>query len=681
MKKILIFIGLCLTTLLAFDQYEPSPKVSVGSLEFRYNLPFIDALERQLYDIRVRLSARQGEHNTVIIIDVDEPSLLAEGQWPWPRAKLARLVDALFDNYGVSTLGFDAVFAEPEDAYTLSEIQQAMSTEEPSSGKQFTAPQAVNRLKQLSGDRRMAQSFADRSVVLGYVFESSAGEHTAQSVGQLPEPMFGFSEFPIERINQETLAQQASRFSANIPLLQEAATTAGFFSILELDPDGVIRRVELLNKFDGQIYGSLSLKLVQSFFMDEPEAVIVGSLDDNNYGLEAISMLLMESPLEIDSSASVYVPYATAIDGFKYISAKDILNGSYSGDISGTIAILGTSSQGLGDIRATPVAPGLPGVEVHANLVAGMLDQSFRVKPQWITGGNIMVVVVLGVILSLLFPFLSAAWSSVVFVLSMSATLWLNWFFWADQNYILALAPPLFLVCILFVVNTIAGFFLESNARRTTQKMFGLYVPPEVVGKMSANADIYSLKSEKKEMSVLFADIRDFTTISESMSPEDLSDWLNRFLTPMTQIIHQHGGAIDKYMGDAIMAFWGAPLDDPDHAQNSLKAAFAMIDHLDELNQSLRQESKPEIRIGIGINSGLVSVGNMGSEFRMAYTVVGDAVNLASRLEGLTKNYQVPIVVSEFTKALAPEVQYEHLDNVKVKGKNKSVTIYTCQSV
>ncbi len=656
---------------MALDQYESSPSIKIGERRFTLSLSFIDNLERQFYDLRVRLSARKFEHDTVVIIDIDEPSLLAEGQWPWPRAKLAKLVDSLFDRYGIETLGFDVVFAEPEDAYTIDEVATALES----------GDHALVSLRKLSGDAQLANSFQNRSIVLGYVFEPRIAEQMAQSVGRLPEPMFGTSGVPSEVLLEETLAQKASRFSANIPSLQGSATTAGFFSILEQDPDGVVRRVELLNKFDGQLYGSLSLKLVQSFLNDEPEPVVIGSLDDNLYGLEAISMLLMDQPLEFDTRASVYVPYAQAREGFTYISASEILRGTYQGNIAGTIAILGTSSQGLGDKRATPVAPALPGVEVHANLVAGMLSENFRVKPPWITGGNILMVVIVGFMLSLLLPYLSAMWSTVIFLTSSLAMIWLNWFFWLEKNYIVAIAPVLFLVFTLFVLNTVVGFFTESKARRTTQKMFGLYVPPEVVSQVSNDTDIYSLKSEKREMTVLFADIRDFTTISESMSPEDLSAWLNRFLTPMTKIIHKHGGAIDKYMGDAVMAFWGAPLEDDNHAQNCLRAAFEMINYLEQHNAQLREEKKPEIRIGIGVNSGHMSVGNMGSEFRMAYTVVGDAVNLGSRLEGLTKEYQVPIVVSEFTKQLAPEFDYNELDKVKVKGKNQAVTIFSCQAV
>ena len=634
----------------------------------RFNLPFIEGLERQLYDLRVRLSARTTRHDTVVIIDVDEPSLLAEGQWPWPRAKIAQLVDALFNDYGISTMGFDVLFAEPENSYTLDEVKTALANN----------GATIDTLQGISGDARLAQSLKDRSIVLGIVFEPG-GEDVAQSVGVLPDPMFAFSEIPLETILSETRAPLTARYSANIPILQDSAETAGFFSISEQDSDGIIRRVEMLTKYDGQLYGSMSLKLIQSFFQDLPEPVIVGTTDDDYPGLEAISMLLLENPLGVDANASVYVPYAKRGAGFEYVSATEILQGTYEGSLAGTIAILGTSSQGLGDRRSTPIGPALPGVEIHANIVAGILDETFKFEPPWVLAANVLLVLVVGIILSILFPYLSALWSTALLVFSLGGMVAMNWYFWTKENYILALAPVLFLILLLYVMNTVVGFFTEAAARRTSQKMFGLYVPPEVVTKMSADTDIYSLKSEKREMTVLFADIRDFTTISESMSPEDLSDWLNRFLTPMTQIIHKHGGAIDKYMGDAIMAFWGAPLDDDQHAQNAINASHEMLSYLEGYNIELEKQSKPQIHIGIGLNSGMMSVGNMGSEFRMAYTVVGDAVNLGSRLEGLTKQCGVTLIVSEFTKAYADGYQYQELDHVKVKGKTKGVTIYSCE--
>ena len=250
---------------------------------------------------------------------------------------------------------------------------------------------------------------------------------------------------------------------------------------------------------------------------------------------------------------------------------------------------------------------------------------------------------------------------------------WLNWYLWTEKLFILAIAPVLLLATLLFIADMVVGFFVESRAHRMSQKMFGLYVPPEVVSEMSSTEDVLSMKSQKREMSVLFADIRGFTTISEGMEPEDLSEWMNEFLTPMTKIIHSNGGAIDKYMGDAIMAFWGAPLEDKEHALHGMQAGLGMLDHIAEMNEGFAAKDWPQVAIGVGLNSGDMSVGNMGSEFRMAYTVLGDAVNLGSRVEGITKNYGVPILVTEFTAAIEPNFEYHKIDSVRVKGKEEPV--------
>ena len=388
-------------------------------------------------------------------------------------------------------------------------------------------------------------------------------------------------------------------------------------------------------------------------------------------------MLLSDVPL--DEQAAVYVPYKKWRTAYDYIPVADIIDGTYEGDIQGAIAIVGTSAAGLVDLRNTPVGASLPGVEVHANVVSALLDENgFRIKPSWVQAADIMLVLGAGLLLTFALPYLSVLWSTVLFAAVATATILGNWYFWIEQSYILTIAPILSLIVSIYIMNMVMGFFAESQARRVTQKMFGLYVPPEVVGEMSENADIYSLESKKLEMTVLFCDIRDFTTISEAMPPEVLSEWLNDFLTPMTRIIHKHGGAIDKYMGDAIMAFWGAPLPDENHAENGVRAAIEMIAYLEPFNVEARAKGLPEVNIGVGLNTGDMSVGNMGSEFRMAYTVVGDAVNLGSRLEGLTKQYGVSIIVSEFTREAAPNFIYEHLDRVKVKGKNDAVTIYSC---
>jgi adenylate cyclase len=245
-----------------------------------------------------------------------------------------------------------------------------------------------------------------------------------------------------------------------------------------------------------------------------------------------------------------------------------------------------------------------------------------------------------------------------------------------NANLILPLASPLLLIVLLFMLHMTYGFFIESRGKRQLANLFGHYIPPELVDEMSKSPEEYSLEGENREMTVLFSDVRGFTTISEGMDPKQLTQLMNALLTPMTRVIHKNRGTIDKYMGDAIMSFWGAPLADSEHARHALYAAMEMMDELRIMQQEFRQRGWPEVNIGIGLNTGNMNVGNMGSEFRVAYTVLGDAVNLGSRLEGLTKNYGVNIIVSETTRAEIPEFLFRELDLVRVKGKNEPVAIF-----
>ncbi|MFT5573254.1 MAG: adenylate cyclase [Cryomorphaceae bacterium] len=665
LKKILIILGLVLTTMLSLDLF--NKQLRIGGQKINFDLPFVEALERQAYDWRIWLSSRTEVDSRVVIIDVDEPSLLAEGQWPWHRGKVANLVNTLFDEYQIDTLGFDILFAEPEDSYTRAEVAQALEDE--SIG--------MAELEARSGDVLLANAISGRKVVLGIVFEKQEKQGAiVASVGGLPSPVFGDDDALNQALINETNAPVADRYSANIDMHQNAAGHAGFFSMLSQSPDGSIRSVEVLTEYDSKLYASLPLKMVQVYLEDELYPILAEETQHDYHRLEGISTISGDIPL--DWQGGVYVPYAQQGRGYEYISATDILQGTYKGNLQDAIALIGTTSAGLVDRRHTPVAPSLPGVEVHANVITAMLDASFKIQPSWVTGADLFVLLVIGILLTFLLPMLSASLSSLLFITLSLGMIGGNWYIWNTLNYVLSIAPVLLLMSAIYVVNMVVGFFAESQARKVSQKMFGLYVPPEVVSKMSSNTDIYSLKSERREMTVLFADIRDFTTISESMNPDDLSQWLNAFLTPMTKIIHSNGGAIDKYMGDAIMAFWGAPLEDPKHTEHAISAALEMLEYLDTLNAKFEKQGWPTVRIGIGVNSGMMSVGNMGSEFRMAYTVVGDAVNLGSRLEGLTKQYHVPLVVSEFTKALCPVFSYLELDRVKVKGKSEAVTIYAC---
>ena len=315
------------------------------------------------------------------------------------------------------------------------------------------------------------------------------------------------------------------------------------------------------------------------------------------------------------------------------------------------------------------------GVEVHANIVSGILDERIKHKPAWTVGYEFVLLVVVAVTMALVLPLLSPLLATAG-TLGLTAMVLIATFFAWESNLILPLASPLLLIVLLFMLHMTYGFFIESRGKRQLANLFGHYIPPELVDEMSESPQEFSLDGENREMTVLFSDVRGFTTISEGMDPKQLTQLMNALLTPMTRVIHKNRGTIDKYMGDAIMAFWGAPLADSEHARHALYAAMEMMDELRIMQEDFRQRGWPEVNIGIGLNTGDMNVGNMGSEFRMAYTVLGDAVNLGSRLEGLTKEYGVNIIVSESTKAAIPEFVFRELDLVRVKGKHEPVAIF-----
>jgi adenylate cyclase len=338
--------------------------------------------------------------------------------------------------------------------------------------------------------------------------------------------------------------------------------------------------------------------------------------------------------------------------------------------------LVGTTAPGLMDLRATPVQNVYAGVEIHANMIAGILDQNIKQRPAYTVGAEFLILLLTGLLLALLLPVLTPLWATALTIGVLTFSVIFNLMVWQLANLVLPLASSLLLITAIYVLNMSYGFFVESRGKRQLAGLFGQYVPPELVDEMARNPEAISLEGESRELTVLFSDVRGFTTISEGLDPKQLTQLMNEFLTPMTHIIHHNRGTIDKYMGDAIMAFWGAPLADPQHASHAVKAGLEMIAGMTKLQEQFKAKGWPEIKIGVGLNTGEMTVGNMGSEFRMAYTVMGDAVNLGSRLEGLTKNYGVYIIVSEFTKEKAPEYLYRELDIVRVKGKDEPVTIF-----
>ena len=633
---------------------------------------FIDQIENIAYDQRLLLTMPNTVERRIVIVDIDEKSLTAEGRWPWGRDKLAELVRRAFEDYEAGLLGFDIVFAEPDTSSGLGVLESLAGTafrEDPNYRS------TIDRLRPtLNYDQRFADTIGRFPVALGYYFNfATPGDEQVARIGALPPPTFVKGTFT----GKSVAFRHADGYGANLEALQSRALAGGHFNP-QPDSDGVVRRVPMLIEHDGAYYGSLSLEIVRHALgsVEVKPRFERPLFSGGGYaGLEWLDVGRYAVP--VDRHVQALVPYRGRKGSFPYVSATDVLHGTADKSLlKGAIVLVGTTAPGLLDLRATPVGEAYPGVEVHANLIAGILDGRIRQLPEYTLGAEVLLLLVFGLTMAIMAPLLSPLAATLMAGALLGGFVVFNLAVWTAGNLVLPLASGVLMLLTMFVLNMSYGYFIETRGKRQLTGLFGHYVPPALVDEMARRPEAYSLEAENREMTVLFSDIRGFTTISEGLNPKELSELMNQFLTPMTSVIHDHRGTIDKYMGDAVMAFWGAPLSDPEHARHAVQAGLGMLARLDELNRNFASRGWPPIKIGVGVNTGPMSVGNMGSEFRMAYTVLGDAVNLGSRLEGLTKGYGVSMLVSESTREAVPEYAYREIDRVRVKGKDRPITIF-----
>lgn len=617
------------------------------------SIPGLNQFEAQLYDARVRYSADHQRDERIVILDIDEKSLAEIGRWPWNRIRIAELIDRLFDQYGIAVLGFDIVWAESETSQF-----QAL-------GQDIARRVPGSRLGALPDtDAVLAQSIANRPVVLGYYFNSAKAKKNS-----LPQPVLTLDQLPANA----SIAPQWPGYTGNIRELADAAPAAGQINALP-DDDGIIRRVPLLMRHDNGYYEGLSLAVLRTMFGGMPvEPVVVRA---NGYA-RVESLKLGPLILPVDRELASLVNYRGPQRTYDYVSLGDVLQGRVKPErLAGRIALIGASAPGLSDIRATPTDAVMPGVEVHANMISAALDQKIRQQPAYMTGLDLAQVLLVGVIAALVLPLLGAL-AGIALVGALAAfVLWLNYSMWTGSLLVVPLASVITLLAILFLFNMAWGFLVEGRSKRQLGSMFSQYIPPSLVAEMARDPGRYTMENRDAELTVLFADVRGFTTISEALTAKELAAYINEYLTRMSAIIAAGRGTLDKFIGDAIMAFWGAPMDDADHARQAVLVAMEMRREQQALSDDFAAKGWPPIDIGIGLNSGPMRVGNMGSKHRLAYTVMGDAVNLGSRLEGLTKNYGVGIIIGETTRAAVPDIACRLLDRVRVKGKNAAVEIF-----
>jgi adenylate cyclase len=611
----------------------------------------------------------RGVDERIVILDIDEKSLQEVARWPWPRDVMARLIEKLFDRYQLALVGFDVVFAESDHSSGIRALDQLAQKEL----KHVPGFQDLyQRMRpQLDNDGLFAGAIKGKPVVLGYYLSSEKG---AKKIAAIPEPVLPKGTFSGRNIAFTSWVGHGG----NLAEFTKNAANAGHFNPL-VDYDGVVRRVPMIAEYEGAYYEALSLAVVRTllgFPKVEPGYPPDRFLHKGYSGLEWLKVGPLTIP--VDETASALIPYRGGKFSFPYLSLADVIADRIAPErLKGKIALVGTTAPGLLDLRATPVDNVYPGVEIHANLIAGMLDKRIKQKPPYMLGAEVILLVIGGVALSVLIPILSALWATVAALAGLAGVVLLNVGIWNYGDTVLPLASAVLMTGALYTVNMAYGYFVEARSKRQFTELFGQYVPPELVDRMAEDPGKYSMEGKSEDLTVLFSDIVGFTSISESLEPKELAAFINEYLTSMSLVIRNHHGTLDKYIGDAIMAFWGAPVEDREHARHGILSALAMQRELARINaEVVKPKGWPEIRIGIGLNSGVMRVGDMGSRIRRAYTVMGDPVNLGSRLEGLTREYGVGIIASESTKSKVKGFVFRELDKVKVKGKDEPVAIF-----
>ncbi len=652
-KRIPIFLGILLIFVAAWLLITTSPFI-------RHLIQRLDDLG---YDVQLRTRLLTHNHIPaslpIAIIDIDDASLKAEGHWPWPRDKIARLVDTL-QKQGAVVIAFDVLFAENERNIAQTVMEKLESQQNLPSDVSSVLTKNLNLF---DNDAILAKSLQQTTAVLAIGFLPRD-----QTSNQLPPPLLTLPPDEMAKLD----VYHAKGYIADIPILQQAAQNGGFINAYA-DTDGILRRVPLVYGYKNSLYPSLALQAVLSF-LGEKISLITPRYDKQ---IEMEGIRIGNQIITTDAKGQVLIPFIGNIHSFPYYSAVNVLkNNIPKNALLGKILFVGTSALGLGDLKATSIASAFPGVEIQANIAYGLLTNNFSYRPAWTLGVNFILTIIFGLLAAFSFPYLGPRTLGLILVFVPCTLLFINNWIWESTGLVLSFLIPVLLVLVNAIMNMIYGYLFETRKREQLKDMFGQYVPAKHIDEMLRSSSDYGLHGESRDMSVLFADIRNFTTISETMSATELVDMLNTLFTPLTEVIFKHRGTIDKYIGDLIMAFWSAPLRDKNHARHALQTALDMQSILKNMAPMMAEKKWPEIRMGIGINSGHMSVGDMGSRYRRNYTVLGDNVNLGSRVEGLSKFYGVDIVVTESTQHDQTKFVFRKLDRVKVKGKQRGVEIF-----
>ena len=628
--------------------------------------PPLQELRLRSFDLYQLMRPRVTDQRPVAIVDIDEQSLRTYGQWPWPRTLIADLVNRLTALHSAA-IAFDVIFSEPDRMSPAVAANSFSALDDATRAKLQSLP---------SNDDVLAAAIRKSKVVLG-----QAG---------IPARMDQGDVSALPRTTMATRPPDPKPFLVafpyllhNLPVLEKAAAGRGLFSI-DPERDGIVRRVPIVMLAGGEIVPSLSLEVLRVALGAQAIRVVTDPMA--NAGIEGIQTLPPRLAIPTDSRGRVWVHFSPHERDI-YVSAKDVLEGTVAPDrIGGKLILVGTSAVGLLDNKTTPVDRSMPGVEIHAQLIEAALTNAILSYPNYAIGAELIAAFLVGIAIVILAPMIGALPLLILGAGIGAGLAAISWMVFQQQNTLIDVTFPLMSSFGVYAALVFVNYLREQVDRRRIRSAFGQYLSPTLVEQLAQNPDKLVLGGEERTMTIMFSDVRGFTTISESFKddPQGLTNLMNRLLTPMSNAIQARNGTIDKYMGDAIMAFWNAPLDDPNHEANACDAALDMLERLDALNAERKQDAEASgkpfipIKIGIGINTGRVTVGNMGSDMRFQYTVLGDSVNLASRIEGQTKSYGVPILIGARTaQAIKDKFAIVEIDFITVKGKTEPEVVYT----
>ena len=665
-------------------------------------------LELALDDVRqsVALPPVTAPRDDIVIVDIDDASLRALGRWPWPRDRLAQLVETLFDDDHAAALGIDIVLAEPDDqARTVHAALKSLTELAPGDSALHAGVARWQGTLEARADHdaRLARALSGRAVTLAYHFNHQADPVAPGSAAVVPPaaPQVAARELPPPITEADVLPASAlatapwQGVEVPVPVLLRAAAGTGFINALP-DADGELRSTLLVTGYGGAVYESFALSLWRQWHHGGALRPVIRRGEAG--GPPRLTGLQLTSAdgeplraLRVDERGAVTLPYRAAVQPgaspgtgrFRYIPAADVLAHRVGArELGGRVVLLGSSAPGLVDLRATPVHRALPGIEVHAQLMAGLEDNDLSVRPDWSPGLELLLLA--GVLMAVTVAVRRLAGPVAVLALGAILAVLLMFDLWAlmARGWAIPIAAPLAVGLLLGVLGVVANYLREWHSRRSLARLFGHYLPPERVRAMARDPDRFldvATSAENRELTVLFCDLRGFTPMSEKMPPERLRELLNLYFLRMSQIIHGHDGTLDKFIGDAVMAFWGAPQPDAQHAAHAVRAAMAMIAAVEPLNAELAERGLPPLAPCIGLATGVVCVGDLGSALRRSYTAVGDGVNLAARIEAATRAYDVPLLVADTTRAAAgdlPGCEWVEVDEVAVKGRSQRVTLF-----